>query len=93
MTATQGARFSQHIAFRRAGDDWHGWHGYARYCGQPVMDALLTRLTPRQRETLGFPAPGDPYWSSFTIEGVSRRYPEMDMAPYVDAMSEAQSSV
>ena len=86
MTASEGTRFSQHIAFCRSSEPWHGWFGYARFGQHPRLDALLTRLTPRERELLGFPAPGHPYWTAFTVEGVSRRYPGMDMTPYADAM-------
>ena len=38
--------------------------------------------TPRQREVLGFPRPGDEYWTDETLEAVALRYPRMDMAPY-----------
>jgi hypothetical protein len=46
------------------------------------MAALLVRLTPDQRSMIGFPSIGDGYWTPETIEGVHRRYPDMDLAPY-----------
>jgi hypothetical protein len=92
MIATEGTRHSQHVAYKRAGDQWTGWGGHPRHAGQPKMDALLTRLTPRQREMIGFPAPGDAYWTEFTLDGVARRYPEMDMTPYRNAISSDSAS-
>ena len=31
--------------------------------------------------SFGFPAPGHPYWTDETLDGVAARYPGMDMAP------------
>ena len=46
------------------------------------MDHFLTKATPRERELVGFPAPGDPYWNEESLAGVAARYPGMDMSPY-----------
>lgn len=46
------------------------------------MDHFLVSATPRQRELVGFPAVGDPYWTEETLAGVQDRYPLMDMSPY-----------
>ena len=40
-----------------------------------VPPASVRQLTP-----LGFPAPGDPYWTEETLAGVAARYPQLDMA-------------
>ena len=45
--------------------------------------------TPRQREVIGFPAPGHAFWNAETLEGTARRYPKMDMTPYREAFREA----
>jgi len=50
------------------------------------MASLLTEIDPRERHLFGFPLPGDPYWTTEMIEGVAMRYPEMDMAPYQQAL-------
>jgi hypothetical protein len=42
--------------------------------------------SPRQREAIGFPPVGHEYWNEEMIEGVSRRFPGMDMTPYRDAL-------
>jgi hypothetical protein len=51
----------------------------------PAVRTFLETATPRQRELLGFPAPGDEYWNELTLTGVSARYPGMNMAPYREA--------
>ena len=38
--------------------------------------------TVRQLTVLGFPAPGDPYWTRETLAGVAARYPALDMSPW-----------
>ena len=40
------------------------------------------QATLEERELLGFPAPGDDYWSEETLAGVAARFPSMDMQPY-----------
>ena len=48
----------------------------------PELQHFIERATPRQREVLGFPPPGDPYWNDETLAAVALRYPKMDMRPY-----------
>ena len=48
---------------------------------------FLESLSPVQRGLLGFPLPGDKYWTADTIDAVGRRYTAMDMGPYVAALS------
>jgi hypothetical protein len=82
VRATAGARFSQFIGYHTAGPGWLGSHSFQGAGGRPEMDRLMTVASPRQRQLLGFPAPGDPYWTAETRAGVAARYPEMDMTPY-----------
>ena len=81
MTATAGARFSQFVAFHTTGPGWLGSTSFQGAGGLPEMDHFLTHATPRERELVGFPAPGDPYWDDETRAGVAARYPRMDMTP------------
>jgi hypothetical protein len=82
MTAHAGARFSHHMGFRRIDAPWCGQFTFVHEGGRQEMDVFLTTATPRQRELVGFPPVGDPYWNDYTIAGVAARYPAMDMAPY-----------
>ena len=79
-------RVGHHITYRRAGSEWVSWQAYA----QPMsaMPArFLESLSPVQRGLLGFPLPGDKYWTADTCDAVGRRYTAMDMGPYVAALS------
>jgi ectoine hydroxylase-related dioxygenase (phytanoyl-CoA dioxygenase family) len=85
MRAEEGVRFSQFVAFHTAGSPWLGSHTFQGLGHLPEMRQLLPGITPRQRELLGFPAVGDPYWTSETLAGVGARYPDMDLSPYKPA--------
>lgn len=62
---------------------WHGFVSWPNRAEEPVVRDLVASLTPRERELLGFPAPGHRYWTEETIEGLTRRYPGTDASPYL----------
>lgn len=85
MKATEGHRYSHHVTFTRADMPWAGQTTFQHEGGRPEMDHFLQWATPRQRELVGFPPVGDPYWDDVTLAGVAARYPQMDMEPYIAA--------
>jgi ectoine hydroxylase-related dioxygenase (phytanoyl-CoA dioxygenase family) len=82
MRASAGVRFSQFVAFHPVGPRWLGSHSFQGAGGRPEMDRFLSRATPRERELVGFPAVGDPYWNEEALAGVGARYPQLDLTPY-----------
>jgi hypothetical protein len=82
IAAEAGARFSHHFVWRAADHAFQGYHQWSQMGERPEMQAFVERATPRQREVLGFPKPGDPYWTAESRAAVQLRYPKMDMAPY-----------
>jgi hypothetical protein len=81
-------RLTLMVGFRRAGYEWMGHHHNFAWSGNdPGFARWLEGATPRQRELLGFPAPGHPYWTKETIAGTAARYPAMDVSPYEAALS------
>jgi ectoine hydroxylase-related dioxygenase (phytanoyl-CoA dioxygenase family) len=82
MTAREGLRFAQNIGFKRADVAACGQETFQHDGGRPEMDRFLERAAPRERELVGFPAVGDPYWTPEMVRAVGRRYPAMDMGPY-----------
>lgn len=84
VTDPAGARYNAFVGYRAASCGWMETHHWGTG-GEARMRAFLERATPRQREVLGFPPPGHPYWNEETLVGVSRRYPGMDMRPYRSA--------
>lgn len=82
MRASTGVRFSQFVAFHASGPRWLGSASFQGAGGSAEMDHFLTVASPRERELVGFPAPGDLYWDAESRAGVAARYPQMDMTPY-----------
>ncbi len=87
MTAERGVRFSHHYVWRSAAHDFQGYHQYSKHGEDENLQDFISRATPRQREVLGFPKPGDPYWTPQTLSAVALRYPELDMTPYLQRQS------
>jgi ectoine hydroxylase-related dioxygenase (phytanoyl-CoA dioxygenase family) len=81
-------RLSLSFAYGTAAS-WHGFYSWPNRADEPVVRQLIARLAPDERVLLGFPPVGDPYWTPATIEGVSRRYPGFDGAPYREALARA----
>lgn len=85
MRASEGVRLTLHMVYRSAACQFMGWRTPAKDGETAEMRQFLVRATPRQREVISFPAPGDPYWNDETLAGVAARYPEMDLSPYRSA--------
>jgi hypothetical protein len=82
MAADFGARLSHHLVWRSGGHDFQGYHLWSRLGENHELHRFIERATPEQREVLGFPKAGDPYWNEETLTAVALRYPRMDMTPY-----------
>jgi hypothetical protein len=82
MEADDGVRFSHHLVYRAARHGFQGYHQWSRFGEKRELSDFIEETTPRQREVLGFPKPGDAYWNEETLRGVAMRYPKMDMGPY-----------
>lgn len=82
MIAESGGRFTQHLVYRSALCPFNGYHQYSQFGEKPELKRFIERATPRQREMLGFPPPGDAYWTEETLAAVAQRYPKLDLTPY-----------
>jgi hypothetical protein len=71
-------RRTQHLVWRRMDAPWvqYGgpWHG--------ASPAFLSQLSAWQRSAIGWPMPGNAYWTEANIRAVSQRYPGVDMTEY-----------
>jgi hypothetical protein len=81
-------RLVHNLTFRKAGADWvnvlhPGW-SWSMYRRSQFLEKLIATATVEQRCVLGFPAPGNPYWTEATLTAVEARYAAhgMDMSPY-----------
>ncbi len=87
LRAESGARFVMALTYHGAAARWledAAWPNAGPGDGydNAALTRWLERATPRQREAIGFPPPGHPYWNQETLAGVAARFPGMDMAPY-----------
>jgi len=82
ITADSGARFSHHLVYRSARHQFQGYHHWPKIGESEILQRFIQKTTPRQRQVLGFPKPGDPYWNEQTLAAVKLRYPAMDLSPY-----------
>jgi ectoine hydroxylase-related dioxygenase (phytanoyl-CoA dioxygenase family) len=85
MTDPESVRHVLFFQYAAAAYRWLGKFAHGHAGGSPDMQRFMERAAPRQREVIGFPAVGSPYWNAVTLAGVGRRYPGMDMTPYAEA--------
>lgn len=90
LSASDAARLSLTYAYG-VPHPWTGHQSWPRLGENPGTIAFLTAATPRQRELLGFPPVGDPYWTAEKVALVQRRYPEMDLSAYREGRPDAGS--
>ena len=86
MTAKGAARFMLAVAFKPVSTDWIGFHAFPIHAEGMAWHRFMGHATVRQLTVLGFPKPGDGYWTPATIDGVGARYPSLDMSPWREAM-------
>ncbi len=82
ITAETGARVSLHLIFRSSRHAFAGFYLYSKLGEKPELGKFVQRASVEQRALLGFPRPGNAYWTAETLAGVGLRYPKMDMKPY-----------
>lgn len=82
LAASAAARFMLPVAFKPAATDWIGYHAFPARAEDMAWHRFMRHATLRQLTVLGFPKPGDSYWTPATLDGVSARYPSLDMTPW-----------
>ena len=85
MTEGGRARFLLHVAYKPADTDWLGFHTWPVAGEGAAWHRFVPHASVRQLTVLGFPEPGDPYWTPETLAGVGARYPALDLGPWARA--------
>lgn len=80
------ARFTLALAFKRAGHDWIGYDTQQSRSTGPEWTSFVEGSTPRQLELFGFPPPGHAIWDEAVLDETARRYPNLDLRPWRDAL-------
>jgi hypothetical protein len=83
-------RVVMNLTFRKAASEWistlhTGW-AWAMYRRGLQLERLVATATVEQRCLLGFPAPGNAYWTEHTLLAVAQRYGPLglDITPYAE---------
>lgn len=93
--AVEGStRIVLNLSFRRQDAPWfqHWAHGWARsmYSEDQDLEKIVAKASVKQRSVLGFPKPGDIYWTEETLRAVNLRYScfGFDSTPYAEKMQQ-----
>jgi hypothetical protein len=86
LTAKRAARYLLAVAYKPAATDWIGFHAFPARAEDMAWHGYMRHASLRQLSALGFPKPGDAYWTADTLAGVAARYPSLDMAPWRETM-------
>jgi hypothetical protein len=92
LASPHGARFTLPVAFKPAGTDWIGYHAFPIRGEDIAWHRFMRHATVRQLTALGFPEPGDAYWTTDTLSGVAARYPSLDMDPWRNTQPQESTS-
>jgi hypothetical protein len=84
LTTPRAPRFLVPVAFKPPATDWIGYHAFPTRGEDMEWHRFMRHATVRQLTVLGFPKPGDAYWTPETLSGVAARYPSLDMGPWLD---------
>jgi hypothetical protein len=84
------SRFMLHASYRPASLEWGGYQAWPFKGFSAEWHNFVAGASPDQLTILGFPAPGHPFWTDQTLDGVGRRYPGLDLGPWRNAF-EARS--
>ena len=79
------ARYMLHVAFKSAPAEWAGYQAWPFKGLTGDWIHFVATASVRQLTALGFPAPGHPYWTATTLDGVAQRYPDLDLDPWREA--------
>lgn len=88
FTAAGRSRFAMLVDFQAKGWPWRGKMSWGHHAQMPGMTQAMTRMSVRERDLFGWPAPGNEYWNAQTLRDVAERYPEMDLTPYAEAATD-----
>lgn len=78
----EGGRLGMFVTYAPRNCPWVGIVGWSQEAPRAEFRHWIARASVDERTSVGFPAPGDVYWTDETLAGVAARYPDMDMTPY-----------
>ena len=84
LTDPGGHRYTFTASYKVKGNDMIAFNTWPRTFREP-WHWVINYATPDQLSCLGFPHPGDPFWTPRTLARTAARWPELDLTPYRSA--------
>jgi hypothetical protein len=81
------ARVTLGLSFRRAGHDWIGYDTQQSRSTGDAWTTFVEGSTVRELSLFGFPEPGHDIWTAELLDETAKRYPNLDLAPWRDALA------
>ncbi len=78
ITSPRSARYSAHVSYKHADNQWTGRHSWGDHSFHPDWNPFAEQASLRQLLLFGFPPPGHPYWTPQTRGDLAVRYPGLD---------------
>ena len=75
------------VGFRPASAEWFSYDAFGRHGDSRAFAEFVSGKSPDDLALFGIPRPGHPYWNQGTIRAMARKYPGLDMSPWLDALS------
>jgi hypothetical protein len=86
FTDPRQARFMLHVSYRPAGMEWGGYQAWPFKGFSAEWHNFVQGASVRQLTALGFPRPGDAFWTEDTLARTARRYPGLDLSEWKKAL-------
>lgn len=80
------ARIGHFVSFAPRDCPWLGIVGWAEQGVHKSFHRWIEQSTLEERQRIGFPPPGHPYWTEEMLTGVQARFPNLDLSPYRQAI-------
>jgi len=87
ITGDNHGRLGMFVTYAPLEGRWMGIVGWPVSAGKREFRQWIEQATVDERTAIGFPEAGHDYWTDETLDGVSGRFPGMDMTPYHDAIN------
>jgi hypothetical protein len=86
-------RFMLHVSYKAATMEWGGYQAWPIKGFSAEWHNFVQQATARQLTVLGFPPPGDAFWTKETLGGVAKRYPGLDLSPWQAALGDRRHTL
>jgi hypothetical protein len=74
------------VGFRPAAAEWFSYDAFGRLGNSRVFADFVQGKSPDDLSLFGIPRPGHPYWNAATVDAIARKYPGLDVTPWLDAL-------